>query len=55
MEQDKRNGIVVNVVDNRSMLLAMKMAGGSKAGQDVFTRLLGTGGGGGGGGAGGGK
>jgi import inner membrane translocase subunit TIM21 len=55
--QDKRNRAVVNVGDNnnRSMLLARKMAGGSDAGWDVFARLLGTGGGGGGGGAGGGK
>ena len=55
--QDKRNGAVVNVGDNnnRSMLLARKMAGGSDAGWDVFARLLGTGGGGGGGWAGGGK
>ena len=52
MVQDKRNGAVVNVVDNRSMLLARKMAGGSDAGRDVFARLLGTGGGGGGGGGG---
>jgi len=55
MVQDKRNDTVVNVVDNRSMLLARKMAGGSNAGRDVFARLMGTGGGGGGGGAGGGK
>jgi import inner membrane translocase subunit TIM21 len=53
--QDKRDGAVVNVVDNRSMLLARMMAGESDAGRDVFARLLGTGGGGGGGGAGGGK
>ena len=55
MDQDKRNGVVVNVVDNRSMLLVRKMAGGSDEGRDVFARLLGTSGGGGGGGAGGGK
>ena len=55
MVQDKRNGTVVNVVDNRSTLLARKMAGGINAGRDVFARLLGTGGGGRGGGAGGGK
>jgi len=41
MVQDKRNGAVINVVDNRSMLLARKMAGGSDAGRDVFARLLG--------------
>ncbi|KAL3772621.1 hypothetical protein ACHAW5_006519 [Stephanodiscus triporus] len=50
--QDKRNGAVITVVDNRSMLLARKMAGGSDEGRDVFARLLGTGGGGGGGGGG---
>jgi len=55
MVQDKRNGGVVSVVENRSMLLARKLAGGSDAGRDVFARLLGTGGGGGGGGAGWGK
>lgn len=47
--QDKRNGAVITVVDNRSMLLARKMAGGSDEGRDVFARLLGTGSGGGGG------
>jgi import inner membrane translocase subunit TIM21 len=41
--QDKRNGTVITVVDNRSMLLARKMAGGSDEGRDVFARLLGTG------------
>ena len=46
--QDKRNGAVITVVDNRSMLLARKMAGGSDEGRDVFARLLGTGSGGGG-------
>jgi import inner membrane translocase subunit TIM21 len=44
--QDKRNGATITVVDNRSMLLARKMAGGSDEGRDVFARLLGTGGGG---------
>lgn len=44
--QDKRNGAVITVVDNRSMLLARKMAGGSDEGRDVFARLLGSGGGG---------
>ncbi|KAL3823571.1 hypothetical protein ACHAXA_002912 [Cyclostephanos tholiformis] len=48
--QDKRNGATITVVDNRSMLLAKKMAGGSDEGRDVFARLLGTGGGGGSGG-----
>lgn len=41
--QDKRNGQVVNVVDNRSALLAKRMAGGDQAGQDVFSTLLGGG------------
>mmetsp|Transcript_14348 Transcript_14348/g.31089 ORF Transcript_14348/g.31089 Transcript_14348/m.31089 type:complete len:287 (-) Transcript_14348:321-1181(-) len=42
--QDKRNGMVITVQDNRSALLAKKMAGGSQAGQDVFSTLLGGGG-----------
>ena len=44
--QDKRNGAVITVVDNRSALLAKKMAGGSQEGNDVLSRLLGGGGGG---------
>lgn len=42
--QDKRNGAVITVVDNRSALLAKKMAGGSQEGNDVLSRLLGGGG-----------
>ena len=38
--QDKRNGRVITVVDNRSMLAAKRMAGGSKAGEDAFSKLL---------------
>ena len=45
--QDKRNGSVVNVVDNRSALLAKRMAGGSAEGQNVFSNLLSGGSGGG--------
>ena len=44
--QDKRNGAVITVVDNRSALLAKKLAGGSAEGQNVFSTLLGGGGGG---------
>jgi len=43
--QDKRNGMVVNVVDNRSALLAKRLAGGSAEGNSVFSSLLGGGGG----------
>ena len=42
--QDKRNGAVITVVDNRSALLAKKLAGGSAEGQNVFSTLLGGGG-----------
>ncbi|KAL7444138.1 hypothetical protein ACHAXH_008642 [Discostella pseudostelligera] len=45
--QDKRNGAVITVQDNRSALLAKRLAGGSQEGQDVFSRLLGGGGSGG--------
>jgi len=38
--QDKRNGSVINVVDNRSALLAKKMAGGSQEGMEVLANLL---------------
>jgi len=38
--QDKRNGAVITVQDNRSSLLAKKLAGGDKDGQDVFSQLL---------------
>jgi len=41
--QDKRNGQVITVQDNRSSLLAKKLAGGSQDGQDVFAQLLGGG------------
>ncbi|KAL3762478.1 hypothetical protein ACHAWU_008181 [Discostella pseudostelligera] len=44
--QDKRNGAVITVQDNRSALLAKRLAGGSQEGQDVFSRLLGGGSGG---------
>lgn len=43
MVQDKRNGAVINVVDNRSALLAKRLAGGSQEGQNVFSSLLGGG------------
>ena len=36
--QDKRNGAVITVLDNRSALLAKRMAGGSQEGQDAFIR-----------------
>lgn len=41
--QDKRNGSVITVQDNRSRLLAERMAGGSQQGRDVFSNLLGGG------------
>ncbi|KAL7542449.1 hypothetical protein ACHAXR_011787 [Thalassiosira sp. AJA248-18] len=41
--QDKRNGAVIAVQDNRSALLAKRMAGGSQEGRDVFSNLLGGG------------
>lgn len=41
--QDKRNGRVITVVDNRSKLMAQRMAGGSAAGQEAFANLLGGG------------
>lgn len=40
--QDRRNGMVITVVDNRSRLMAQRMAGGDRAGQDVLTNLLGS-------------
>ena len=43
--QDKRNGTVITVLDNRSALLAKKLAGGDSEGQNVFSQLLGGGGG----------
>mmetsp|Transcript_25528 Transcript_25528/g.31442 ORF Transcript_25528/g.31442 Transcript_25528/m.31442 type:complete len:179 (-) Transcript_25528:264-800(-) len=41
--QDKKNGRVFNVIDNRSMLMAKKMASGSKEGEEAFANLLGGG------------
>ena len=41
--QDKRNGRVFTVVDNRSALMAKKMAGGYQEGQTVLANLLGGG------------
>jgi import inner membrane translocase subunit TIM21 len=41
--QDKRNGQVITVVDNRSRILAERLGGGSKEGKDVFGALLGGG------------
>ena len=41
--QDKRNGQVITVCDNRSALLAKRLAGGSREGADVFANLLGGG------------
>ena len=41
--QDKRNGRVFTVVDNRSALMAKKMAGGNQEGQTVLANLLGGG------------
>mmetsp|Transcript_15357 Transcript_15357/g.21891 ORF Transcript_15357/g.21891 Transcript_15357/m.21891 type:complete len:308 (+) Transcript_15357:118-1041(+) len=38
--QDKRNGKVITVVDNRAALTAKRMAGGSKEGNEVFQNLL---------------
>lgn len=43
--QDKRNGHVITVVDNRSAIAAARMAGGSKEGMDAFAKLLGGAGG----------
>lgn len=41
--QDKRNGQVITVCDNRSALRAKRLAGGSAEGNDVFATLLGGG------------
>lgn len=38
--QDKRNGQVVNVLDNRSALLAKRMAGGNQEGNQALQNLL---------------
>lgn len=42
--QDKRNGQVTTVVDNRSALMAQRMAGGSAEGLAAFSNLLSGGG-----------
>lgn len=42
--QDKRNGQVTTVVDNRSALMAKRMAGGSQEGMNAFQNLLSGGG-----------
>jgi len=41
--QDKANGRVFTVVDNRSRLAAQRMAGGSKEGMEALSNLLGGG------------
>jgi len=41
--QDKRNGAVITVQDNRAALLAKQLAGQSEEGQNVFSNLLGGG------------
>jgi len=41
--QDKRNGAVITIQDNRAVLLAKQLAGGSQEGQNVFANLLGGG------------
>mmetsp|Transcript_11989 Transcript_11989/g.16764 ORF Transcript_11989/g.16764 Transcript_11989/m.16764 type:complete len:272 (+) Transcript_11989:140-955(+) len=38
--QDKANGRVITVVDNRHKMAAARMAGGSKEGQEAFGNLL---------------
>eukprot|EP00549_Striatella_unipunctata_P012659 CAMPEP_0118700176 /NCGR_PEP_ID=MMETSP0800-20121206/16404_1 /TAXON_ID=210618 ORGANISM="Striatella unipunctata, Strain CCMP2910" /NCGR_SAMPLE_ID=MMETSP0800 /ASSEMBLY_ACC=CAM_ASM_000638 /LENGTH=212 /DNA_ID=CAMNT_0006600665 /DNA_START=159 /DNA_END=797 /DNA_ORIENTATION=+ len=38
--QDKRNGQVITLIDNRSALLAQRLAGGSKEGMAAFSNLL---------------
>jgi len=42
MVQDRRNGQVVNLIDNRSALMARRMAGDDAKGQDVFASLAGV-------------
>jgi len=39
--QDKQNGHVITVVDNRSSMIAQRLAGGNKSGQEAFANLLG--------------
>jgi len=41
--QDKRNGVVITVVDNWSRFCCRGWQGGSAEGRDVFSSLLGTG------------
>ena len=43
MVQDKRNGHVITLVDNRSKIATQRMAGGSAEGREVFANLLGGG------------
>lgn len=40
--QDKRNGHVITLVDNRSRLLTQRMAGGSSEGREALENLLGA-------------
>jgi import inner membrane translocase subunit TIM21 len=40
--QDKRNGHVITLVDNRSRLLTQRMAGGSAEGREALENLLGA-------------
>ena len=42
MVQDRRNGQVVNLIDNRSALMAKRMAGDSAEGKNAFADLLGV-------------
>lgn len=42
MVQDRRNGQVVNLIDNRSALMAKMMAGDDAKGQDAFANLMGV-------------
>jgi len=42
MVQDRRNGQVINLIDNRSALMAKRMAGGDTKGQDAFANLMGV-------------
>lgn len=41
--QDKRNGHVITLIDNRSRMLTQRMAGGSAEGSAAFAALLGGG------------
>lgn len=42
MVQDRRNGQVINIIDNRSALMAKMMAGDDAKGQDAFANLMGV-------------